>query len=125
MNRFKSNFLNSKITLKNCKITYDEFDEIDPNLPFEQQEWSFNEDMLQMVTTNNLIIDVGFYPTNEPHGFFRTVVIENYDWDNPLFKKKTRRSTSLEKKLNSVALHINQAVEFVSKRIAAESKNGE
>jgi hypothetical protein len=49
------------IMLKNGKVTYNDC-EIDPDLPFEDQEWSFKEDILQIkfdTAESAYTVDVG------------------------------------------------------------------
>ena len=102
MNRFNSDFLKD-INLKKSKITYDDFD-IDPNLSFEQQKWSFKEDILQL-KFDNYTIDIGWYPEFNPKGFFKIVAIKDYNWDNPLYSKKIRSLKTMKK-------HLQEAIDF-------------
>ncbi|MCB0140291.1 MAG: hypothetical protein KDE50_10320 [Caldilineaceae bacterium] len=48
------------------------------------------EDMLQVEYDDNIIVDVGWYPSRDPHGRFRLYVIQELDWENPIFSAETR-----------------------------------
>ena len=49
-----------------------------------------DEDMLQVEYDGNIILDVGWYPSFNPHGQFKIFVIENHDWDKPKLCVETR-----------------------------------
>lgn len=70
------------------KVTYDEF-HIDPQLSFEDQEFSFNEDLFQVSYGKKYTLDVGWYSGLGSRGMFRVVIIKNYDWMNPVYSKRT------------------------------------
>ncbi|WP_129716415.1 hypothetical protein [Pedobacter sp. SYP-B3415] len=60
------------------------------------------EDMLQIQYDNNLIIDVGWYPSFSRKGKFTVVLIYNMDWDNPVRKKTARAWSILLKALEEI-----------------------
>ncbi|MFA6066011.1 MAG: hypothetical protein WC707_02400 [Candidatus Babeliaceae bacterium] len=104
MNRFNSDFLKD-IDLKKYKVTYDDF-YIDPIRSFEQQKWSFKEDILQL-EFDDYTIDVGWYPEFNPNGYFKIRVIKDYDWDNPLYNKKTHSLKTMKK-------YLQEAIDFTN-----------
>lgn len=112
MSSFKSNFLKN-IRLKNVKIAYDDFD-ICPEKSFEEQKWSFKEDILQLTMGNNYIVDVGWYPEHSPCGFFRIEVIKNFDWEYPLFEKKCKDIMVLKN-------YLQEAIDFVNHKGTVQS----
>lgn len=57
------------LDLKNGNVTYNDFD-IDPALSFEEQVWSFKEDLLQIFFNNQYCIYVGWYPDFNQDGLF-------------------------------------------------------
>lgn len=104
MSNLKSLFLKD-IDLKSGIVTYNDF-EIDSNVSFEQQKWSFKEDILQIDFNKKYLIDIGWYPEFDSAGFFAVEVIENFDWSNPIFEKKCKDVASLKK-------HLQEAINFV------------
>lgn len=79
--------LNS-LDLKGGKITYDELSpHINEHLPISEQLIHFTEDLVQIEIGEHFLVDVGFYPEFDPNGEFKIVLIQNYDWETPLFSK--------------------------------------
>jgi hypothetical protein len=103
MQKLKNSFFKD-IKLKNVVSIYDEFD-IDPKLSFEEQKWSFKEDIIQIVFTNDYLIDVGWYPEFDPEGFFKIRVIQGINWDKPLYEKKC-------KDIETLRLYLQEASEI-------------
>lgn len=66
--------------------------EINEDVPLEEQTDLLKEDLLQVIYDNNYIIDIGWYPEFDENGSFRVSVIKEYQWDNPIFQKKCRRT---------------------------------
>jgi 8-oxo-dGTP diphosphatase len=64
-----------------------------------------SEDLMQ-VEYPHCLLDVGWYGGNY-NGFFRVVVVENSDWDSPIFN-------SVSKNFEQLKTDIVKAVEFVS-----------
>lgn len=96
------------INLKDGNVTYYDF-EIDFNLPFEDQKWSFKEDLIQILYgEGKYIIDVGWYPEFEPSGYFAIVAIKDYEWDAPIFEKKCKDIKQLKQ-------YILEAIEIIDK----------
>lgn len=96
------------IDLKDGKLTYNDF-QIDPlQLSFEQEKWSFKEDLLQMNFANDtLTLDIGWYPEFDPKGSFCIKVIRDCDWSNPIFKKKCTD-------FNVLKQYFQEAIDFAS-----------
>lgn len=103
MNKFNNKFLKD-IQLKGAKITYDGFD-FNPLISLENQEFSLQEDIIQ-IEISDYIIDVGWYPSLDIKGNFTVEVIRDYDWDNPLFIKKTNNLVVMKK-------YLQEAIDFV------------
>ena len=52
------------------------------------------EDIFQVQLSNGNVLDVGWYPENDPEGEFMAVVVPPlgngwYDWDNPVSRIET------------------------------------
>lgn len=87
------------ITLKNGEVTYNDC-EIDLNLPFKDQEWSFKEDILQIhfdAGEDSYTVDVGWYPDFDPKGRFIVYVIKDYEWEQPVLRQEVKTFASLKK----------------------------
>jgi hypothetical protein len=88
-------------------ITYNDFD-IDENLPFEKQEYSFKEDILQIKFGDRFTLDVGWYPEMNPKGFFTVYGIVDCDWEDPIAKIRCKNLKTLKKAIEKVARIINE-----------------
>ena len=87
------------ITLKSGEVIYNDC-EIDPNLSFEEQEWSFKEDILQIkfdTAESAYTVDVGWIPEFNKNGKFVVQVIKNYEWEKPISSKKVKTFAALKK----------------------------
>jgi hypothetical protein len=83
-------------------ITYNDFD-INENVAFEEQKYSFKEDILQIKFGDRFLLDVGWYPEMNPKGAFTVVAIQDYDWDEPVVKIKCRTLKTLKKAIEKAA----------------------
>ncbi|MCG7409202.1 hypothetical protein MH117_17430 [Paenibacillus sp. ACRRX] len=94
------------------KITYNEF-HFDPQLPLAEQIWSLKHDILQVAFEDErFILDVGWLPEfDTERGSFIVVVVENYDWDYPLYQNRTMELLMLR-------TYIEDAINFVKRRIS-------
>lgn len=79
----------NKINFFPGTVTYNEFN-IDPHLAFEKQELSFNEDLFQVSYEGKYTIDIGWYPAMKKNGNFKIVIIKNFNWEHPIYLKKTK-----------------------------------
>ena len=86
-------------------ITFDGFD-INPNQSLEDQILSLREDMFQVNYNGKYIIDIGWKPNLNINGKFKIRIIKDYDWDNPIYFKKT-------KNLNTLHKHVKECAEIV------------
>lgn len=70
------------------QVKYIELDLVNTIL-LEDQIESLREDLLQVsYGDDKYILDVGWFPEGELDGSFRVVIIENYNWDQPIFIKR-------------------------------------
>jgi hypothetical protein len=88
------------------KINFNILDDADPKSFIDQESenrWSFTEDLLQL-EKENLIVDLGWYPEGKLDGNYLLVLIENENWEEPVFRIQSRDKTiiiyELEKLLN-------------------------
>lgn len=82
-----SNLINN-IDFHNGTIAFSDL-YVDLNIPAYQQSDKLKEDLLQITYPNNILIDMGWYPSFSPEGSFRTLIIKDYDWENPVFCRET------------------------------------
>ena len=93
--------------IKNLKlydgiITYNDFD-IDEALTFQDQEYSYKMDILQISFGTRYVLDVGWYPEFDPKGHFWVRGIQDYDWLKPITQQKCRSLAELKKVIEEVA----------------------
>ncbi|MBH5316864.1 hypothetical protein I6N90_03450 [Paenibacillus sp. GSMTC-2017] len=82
-------------------------DFIDDTYPYE---WDLNEDILQFSNEyRKRILDLGWYPSSNPKGQYRIVLIELCEdedqaekWDSPLFQYCSRDTNDIKDKINFV-----------------------
>ena len=72
--------------LNKWNITYFEFS-FNSNLALTEQLDVLKEDLIQ-AENNNKILDVGWYPEFQANGNFMVCIVQDFDWDNLLFKKE-------------------------------------
>lgn len=95
------------IDLQGGRVVYYDFN-IDFNIPFQNQKWSYKEDLIQISFDNGkYIIDIGWYPEFDEKGSFIISTIQTYDWGNPLFEKKCKDKNLLIK-------YIKEAINKIS-----------
>ena len=95
------------LNLFNGTITYNDFD-IDENISFEERWYTYKEDILQIAYGSRYILDVGWYPGSNPKGKFVVQAITDYDWVNPVSKKKCRTLKGLKKAIEETAMLIHR-----------------
>ncbi|MDE1464140.1 hypothetical protein [Spartinivicinus poritis] len=79
-----------KIDFGNGKLVFDEISslEIVDNIAIYKNE--LKEDMLQVEYPNEVLIDVGWYPSFDIEGGFQVRVIKDYNWEMPLLIREAR-----------------------------------
>ena len=96
-----NNFIKG-LNLQDGIIAYDDFD-IDESVPFEEQIFSYKEDILQITFGERFLLDVGWYPEMDPAGKFRVRAIQDYNWQNPVSKIDCRTLDQLKKAIEETA----------------------
>lgn len=102
-----------KLDLSPGKIVYDDF-QIKPNIPFEQQKFSFKEDLFQVDFYEKYLIDIGWSPDFESKGNFKIRIIKDYNWTHPLYFKKTN-------KLDTLPFFIKECVDIIRQKLAKKT----
>lgn len=72
--------------------------------------YELSEDLLQIeFKDKNLLIDVGWYnPFQTKQGFFRIELIQNMNWERPLFKRNFRKINTLKRQISQLIKSIEQ-----------------
>ena len=78
----KSSFI-EKLNILDGLVIYNSFD-IDEDVSFEDQWYSYSEDILQIKFGERFVLDVGWYPESDLEGKFIVYAILDQNWDNPL-----------------------------------------
>lgn len=96
------------IDFKGGKVVHDDF-KINCKQPLNEQLDSLKEDLFQVRYSNKTVftIDIGWYPEMDPTGSFITYIIKNFDWENPLFRKKSKSIDRLNKHLKEAITLVN------------------
>lgn len=68
------------------EITFNDLVFIDPTVPLVDQVDDLKEDMLQVSYPDESLIDVGWYPSFDPEGKFRVVVVRDFNWESPIYR---------------------------------------
>lgn len=103
----KSECFIQNIDMRGGIVTYNDFD-IDESKPFDQQKYSYKEDMLQVTFGDRFILDVGWLPEHDPKGYFVTQVVQDYDWMNPISRVKSYSLDELKQAIEAGIVKINE-----------------
>lgn len=109
MNRHLENYWWG-IELHLAVVTYDTLSWVGEDYCLSSQSfYELSEDLLQIeFPQKKLIIDVGWYnPFATQQGFFQILVIQNMDWEKPLFSKNFRKINTLKKCISKLITQIS------------------
>lgn len=99
MVKFKNTYLKD-VDLKKATSLFDSFD-VDPNVSFENQEFAFREDLIQVTYPKDYLVDVGWYPEHTSDGSYTVEIIHNRDWENPVYITDTSDFYEMKKCLQN------------------------
>lgn len=83
---------------------YDNFSALDVSSGIKGNIEHLKEDLLQIEYHNNLILDLGWYPSFNKKGAFSISIIKDFDWENPI---KIQKCNSFEDLGNFITEFIN------------------
>ena len=63
---------------------------ISKEIELSKQLDELKEDLAQVYYTNDVLLDIGWYPEFASNGAFVVTVVEHRNWDEPLLKIKVR-----------------------------------
>ena len=79
--------------------------------PVEVQAENLYEDMFQ-AGIDNLLLDIGWYGNSETlEGEFILLVIEDYNWEVPLYKASTNEITGLKTEISKILEFVRRKIE--------------
>lgn len=84
-----------KINLQLGKITYNEF-HIDFDIPLTKQPDALLEDLVQIEYANGYLLDLGWYPEFDAKGSFIVQLIQDYNWENPVYMRQSKDGRQLK-----------------------------
>lgn len=89
---------NSFLSKFNVILTYDDFI-VDNKKSLIEQIDNLKEDLLQIQIKENLLLDVGWYPSFNINGEFQIKLIKNNNWDIPIKQLHTNDINTLTEML--------------------------
>lgn len=92
------------------KVTFDNISSIDTLLDISGNIDDLKEDMLQIEYPNNIILDIGWFPSFDIEGHFCIQVIQDLDWGEPIMKIKCNSWKTLENSLDEEIQKYNKMV---------------
>lgn len=92
-------------------IVFDDLTPIDLSLPFEDNEDDLKEDLLQIEYPDELIVDVGWYPSFNKDGEFQIRIIKSGDWETPYFIRSGKTADELFNNLEEAIAICNKQIE--------------
>ena len=85
---------------KSGTVVYWDLDNIDEARPLCDQCEDLKEDLAQIVFPDNIVLDVGWYPSFDPNGEFIVFVVRDADWDEPLFRATAKDIPALRQTID-------------------------
>lgn len=72
--------------LRSGKVRFWVLDRLDDSKPLTSNLQELTEDLVQVSFGAQVLLDVGWYPECSASGSFVVAVVENGDWDAPIFR---------------------------------------
>lgn len=91
------------IDIKNGVVSHDSISWMNEDFIInEDSVFDLSEDLLQITFGNQKILDVGWYTNLAGTGSFIIQVIENMNWDDPIYRFKCNDIKSVKEKIQSI-----------------------
>ena len=84
---------------KTGKVVFWDLDTIDESRPLADQNEHLKEDLAQIEFPAGVVLDVGWYPEFAATGNFVVCVVQQGDWERPLFRKDAVTTENLRARL--------------------------
>lgn len=93
-----------EINIKTGIVKHDSISWINDNFEVtEDTIFGLSQDLLQINFKNQkILLDVGWYPDLDVNGVFRTELIKDNDWENPIISVESKNIKSLKNDINRV-----------------------
>lgn len=93
-----------EIDIKTGIVDHDSISWINDNFEVtEDTVFDLSQDLLQINFKNQkIILDVGWYPDLDANGAFRTELIKDNDWENPIISVESKDIGSLKHDISRV-----------------------
>ena len=95
----------SDLKIGSGQVVFNDFPEVIDLNSAEVYE-DLKEDLIQIVY-NQFLIDVGWYPSFQENGKFSVLLIQNDDWEKPIFIKRTRSIQVVKETIEEYAVYID------------------
>lgn len=76
-------------------VTFWDLDELDVSKPIRDQIEILKEDLIQVRFRENIVLDVGWYPSFSRRGRFVVEVVKDCDWESPVCRYEATDASSL------------------------------
>jgi hypothetical protein len=84
-------------------------------MPLEKQIFELNEDLIQIELSSNekrILIDIGWYPSQDVTGNLKAFIVNEGDWENYLFES----NIDYKQIENEIELLIKRAQSFLNSK---------
>lgn len=81
---------------KSGEVVSWDLDWIDEANPLSEEIDHLKEDLAQITFPGGKVLDLGWYPSFDPRGEFRVLVIQDGDWESPVFQASAKDFRSLK-----------------------------
>jgi hypothetical protein len=85
-------------------VAFWDLDEINEAQSLNAQIEHLKEDLAQISFPDLITIDLGWYPSFDPKGEFKIVVIHKGDWENPIFRSEAKDIPTLKRQISLAIL---------------------
>jgi hypothetical protein len=85
-------------------VVFWELDELDESQILCEQSDRLKEDLAQIKFPGEIVLDLGWYPSFDPDGEFIVMVVQNRDWENPLYRARAKDFSTLRLELSQAIL---------------------
>jgi hypothetical protein len=104
MIRFQTEMKPTDFDWKTGVITFWELDALVANRPFPEQAELLKEDLVQVEFPKEIVLDIGWYPSFDPDGWFVILVVRRGNWDEPFYRATTTDRRELENLIREATL---------------------
>ena len=97
----------NKLNFYSGNLIYWDLDDLDLTKKFIHQIDILKEDLAQIAYPNNILLDLGWYPSFDATGSFVLTLIKDENWDTPIEKSELCNIEELINSIEKLALKAN------------------